>query len=262
MGEVLLYPRDVDRYKYFVRESNEHGAKLEIRTYQWLVERYTQPGDTILDPMSGVGTVHWAATMGRNTVAIELVDRFVELQGLNIRKLNETRGLNAKTTVYAGDCRMHLPLQADSVIFSPPYGTLFKGSASKGETGGWRDRKNIAIGYSDDVANIGNIGTYPVYLESMKEVYRLCNQSLPMGGYMILVTKDQVVHKQRVYVTVDNLRVAREVGFEIDDWHQRYTDPKILQIKTWERKDAAGDRNLETRIVTEDILVLKKKESV
>jgi len=99
MGETLDFKRDVNRKLYFVDESREHGAKLELRTFEWLVNRYTSPGDTILDPMSGIGTVHFAATIDRRTWAIELAERFVEIQHMNMDKLDHTC-LGRKTQRY------------------------------------------------------------------------------------------------------------------------------------------------------------------
>ena len=107
MGEYLDYQRDTLRYKYFVGESKEHQAKLELRTYEWLVEKYTEPGDIILDPMSGIGTVHFAASMGRSTIGIELSPRFAEIQRMNIEMIRLTAGIHADTLVLEGDCRRY-----------------------------------------------------------------------------------------------------------------------------------------------------------
>ena len=84
MSCKLPYPRDKFRYDFFVKESNQHQAKMELRTYLWLVNKYTEARDTILDPMSGVGTIHLANLYGRETVGVELMPDFVELQKRNI----------------------------------------------------------------------------------------------------------------------------------------------------------------------------------
>lgn len=270
MGEILNYPRDVDRYKYFVRESNKHQAKLEVRTFKWLVERYTRPGDTILDPMSGIGTVHYAATMGRNTIAIEISPEFANIQWENVQKLQETLGIpeGIDIQVLVGDCRRFLPIggpetfhtnqtKPNVIIFSPPYGDLWKASTS--EKTKFQQEKHINIGYDLQDANVGNITVYPLYLAAMKEIYKLCNRSLEPGHFMVLITKDYVKGGQRVYVSKDNIMVAYQVGFELIEWHQRYTDPKIFQIKARENRAAKGGvHKPELDIDFEDILVLQK----
>ncbi len=42
------------RHRYFVKGSFAHPAKLHCGLYQWMVWRYTLPGDTIADCMAGV----------------------------------------------------------------------------------------------------------------------------------------------------------------------------------------------------------------
>ncbi len=267
MGEILNYPRDILRYKYFARESNQHQAKLEIQTYQWLIEKYTSPGDWILDPMSGVGTVHFAATMGRNTIGVEISEQFVDIQYLNLEKLDETLGVTGDTIVAWGDCRRVLPIPnpafsinnyANIVIFSPPYGDLWKVTKQTQ----FHIDKHINIGYDEQDANVGQITNYPLYLNAMREIYKLCNRCLPIGSRMILIVKDYVKQGRRVYCSKDNLVVAMDAGFRMEDWHMRYTDPKVFQIKA--RKDRAekGNINRELDIDYEDVMVLTKVTDV
>jgi modification methylase len=261
MGEILDFPRDNLRYQYFARESNQHQAKLEIRTFEWLVEEYTKIGEEILDPMSGIGTVHWAATMGRSTIAIEISPEFAEIQRTNIKKLDETRGINGPHLILEGDCRRFLPMTPGgirrSIIFSPPYGDLWKKSA--GPKSKFMEEKHINIGYDLQDANVGNITNYPVYLIAMKEIYRLCNQSLRIGELLIIVTKDYVKGGERVHITKDNIMVCHQVGFLTVDWHQRYTDPKLFQIKARENRVAKGlIYKPELDIDFEDLVVLEK----
>jgi len=267
--QVLDFPRDNLRFQYFVRESVEHGAKLEIQTYEWLVGEYTKRGDTILDPMAGIGTVHYAIISGRHTMGIELHDRFMEIQQLNITKLQgiarERRLTPGLTQTFLGDARRFLPItnqQVDVIIFSPPYGSVFKKPAVRHEM---FKEKSIYKGYGDEFANIGNIPVYPIYLQSMQEIYKLCNQSLAIGQLMILITKDYVKQRERVSVSVDTIRICMEVGFQLEDWHFRIVNPSIWQIMNRERVSAEvalGTRKSGLDINHEDILVLRKIANV
>lgn len=259
MGEILDFKTDSERYKYFHEASKEHPAKLEVRTFRWLVERYTKPGDTILDPMAGIGTVHLAATMGRNTIAVEINPRFVEIQHLNIQRLNETLGINANTAVLCMDCRRALPLPPGSVsciIFSPPYGSVQK----RGITHGLKIRKpdSLKFSYDEQDANVGNITVYPMYLLAMREIYALCNRTLLPGQRMILITKDYVQNYERIYVSKDNVRVATEVGFELEDWHLRLLRPTVTASTSRKHRQQKGLDRPELNILQEDILVLVK----
>lgn len=270
MGEILDFPRDVDRYKYFIKDSNKHQAKLELRTFKWLVEKYTQPGDTILDPMSGIGTVHYAATMRRHTIAIEISPEFVGIQWQNVQMLQETLDidLGVDIQILEGDCRRFLPISPrrqyfgnQIIIFSPPYGDLWKASTSPKTK--FAEEKHINIGYDNQDANVGNITTYPSYLIAMREIYKLCNRSLGLGSTLISVTKDYVKAGERIYISRDNIRVLHEAGFQLIDWHLRYTDPKIFQIIAREKRaEKGGIHKPELDIDYEDLLVFQKIQEV
>lgn len=518
MGEDLNFPRDNLRYRYFVRESIENPAKLELRTFIWLVEKYTKVGDTILDPMSGIGTSLWALTMGRSVINIELSPRFMEIQKMNLLKIDydHLTEYSPIPIMYEGDCRRFLPLDnpVEAIIFclhpdtpiltynlewkpisdikvgnellavdefsggadefgfskgyrrkirkslvedistiftkayriilddgreliasaehswlgylpnleylpqwittedltpdiylrgftkstwatdtsydagylaglldgegsirkkygnvafkqkpgvvmakyvsmlrnmgitpkisyyapgdtfgmeisstddclrligsirpkrllpqfqesiigndigraktkvkilivepiaqpieliglktstgtliangivshnSPPYGDV-QSKTVGAKASQFHDEKHIKIGYSEQVANIGNLTIYPAYLSAMREVYKACLLSLKPGGPMVIVTKDYIKQGERVNVTIDNLRVAKEAGFEFEDWHRRFTDPKIFQLKSWKDREAKGTQKDELKIYWEDILVLRRPQ--
>ena len=265
MGEILDFKRDVQRKKYFVRESLEHGAKLEVRTLRWLVEKYSKPGDTILDPMSGIGTIHLAATMGRNTLAIELSPRFVEIQKINIEKLGQELGINAQTNILQGDCRRHLPVnpQADAIIFSPPYADVEKAGITAGFTHSsgkhTGEKVNVgSFGYDEQQSNVGNLTIYPLYLDAMRVIYKLCNQSIPIGAPIIIITKDKVKSGERVYISKDNARVATEMGFQMEDWHMRDAGLAIRQIVPQKRRIEKGTDRPELLVRYEDLIVMRK----
>lgn len=65
------------RDKLFTAESYQHPAKGHLGLWQTIIEKYTKEGDTILDPMSGVGATLTAALMGRNVICVELEPHFI-----------------------------------------------------------------------------------------------------------------------------------------------------------------------------------------
>jgi DNA modification methylase len=266
MGELLDYPNDTLRFKYFVRESAEHPAKLELRTLIWLIERYTNPGDTIMDPMSGIGSIHIGATMGRHTIGCEISDRFAEIHRLNIAKLESEQGFTsgATATLLHGDCRRFLPLAqpVDAVIFSPPYGSVQK----EGTSTGFRDQATGEkvwggdFGYSAQDANVGNIANYPLYLLAMLEIYKVCYASLKPGGVMVSVVKDYILKNTRVYCSKDNAMRAVQAGFILEDWHFRRAPIRALtQGSHIKRRQIKGTDRQELHIEVEDLLILRKR---
>lgn len=65
------------------RWSNEgrlHPSQKPVALMKWCLERYTQPGDTILDPFMGSGTTGVACVQtGRNFIGIEIDPGYFEI---------------------------------------------------------------------------------------------------------------------------------------------------------------------------------------
>ena len=279
-GIMLEWPRDNKRYNYFVRESTEHQAKMELRTYKWAVENYTAPGDLILDPMSGVGTVHFANFIGRDTVAVEIVPRFAELQEENIKHMTDIYEKGefyaedmgnwdhipsspAKNQILVGDCRRHLPLAdrlADACIFSPPYGGLWAYNA-KSRGSKVMEEKNYKVGYDDNIANVGNLANYTAYLAAMKIIYTRCFESMRVGAPLVTVVKDYIQNGRRVPCSRDNLRLCIESGFMPEAWHFRDASQQNNPFSAGNRKKriAAGKHKPELDILAEDVIVVRKR---
>ena len=278
-GVILEFPRDNKRYSYFVRESNEHQAKMELRTYKWAVSEYTEPGDLILDPMSGVGTVHFANFMGRESVAVEIVPRFAELQEENRNHMEEIWKLGdfyredmgswdciplvpSAYQIKVGDCRRLLPLSdrfADACIFSPPYGGLWAFNA-KSRDAKVMEEKNYRVGYDDNVANVGNLANYTAYLVAMKAIYQKCFESLKPGAPLVTVVKDYIQAGRRVPCSRDNLRLCMDAGFLPEAWHFRDASQQNNPFSAGNRKKriAAGKHKPELDILNEDVIVVRK----
>lgn len=76
----LKFKRDTAfRKQFFVPDSFAHPAKMDAQLLIWIVERYTEVGETILDPMAGMGTTMLACGLGRNVVLNELEEKFCKM---------------------------------------------------------------------------------------------------------------------------------------------------------------------------------------
>lgn len=65
------------RKKLFTAEAGVHPAKGHLGLWEAIIERYTEPGQWVLDPMAGIGGTLTAALMGRNVVTVELEHHFL-----------------------------------------------------------------------------------------------------------------------------------------------------------------------------------------
>ena len=87
----VLFPRDTElrRQLFPFTDPSEHIAKANMLMVAELVKCFTEPGDTILDPFAGTGTVLVATTLWRKVVMMELVDTFcqtIELNTIGVRQ--------------------------------------------------------------------------------------------------------------------------------------------------------------------------------
>lgn len=165
------------RKGFFVPESFSHPAKMVAPLLLWIVERYTEPGQTILDPMGGSGTTMLACPLGRNVVMVELEEKFCQLQRDNWEKSRQMPRLGydmGTCTILQGDAR-NLKGLFDSVITSPPYTNRMDGGNQlqpgfvpySGEADGWfTTRPNGNIG-NLKYGKIDAVVSSPPYEEAM-----------------------------------------------------------------------------------------------
>ena len=187
MGEVIFHSDVKHRKPYFTAISWSHPAKMSLPLQRWLIERYTKPGDLILDPMAGSGTLLIACTMGRSVICVELEPKFVQMMQDNWTKIQvlgpELGAAMGMATILQGDARNLVGLLADHIIFSPPFGDAIGRSSSYYDNIDTKNKERIVemakwygdmSRYSNTEGQIGNlpygsidsIVTSPPYSES------------------------------------------------------------------------------------------------
>ncbi len=108
LREVIVVP-DVPH------EFDGHPAKIHQDLARVLIENYSNPGDIVLDPFAGIGTIpRIAKNLGRDGVGIELEEKFVS-------RANEIGVDLIKGSARDSGSLMEGRL-VDLVLTSPPYG--------------------------------------------------------------------------------------------------------------------------------------------
>ena len=109
------------RYNGLIGKEDErwHPTQKPLDLFQWIVEKYSDPGHIILDPFLGSGTTAVAARMlGRKYVGIELSEKYCEMA--------RRRVASAPTPLFmAGNWRRDFPLLPLAAISLLPAILLF-----------------------------------------------------------------------------------------------------------------------------------------
>ncbi len=262
------------RYQYFTPESMAHPAKLHLGLLRWIIDRYTLPGDTICDPMAGIGSILYAATLQRNVIAREIEPRWLEIMHENAASIIRRAGMFAGAIdVGQADARETWGFQADSIIFSPPYGNEAS-TTNTGQRGLLYKKAKEAVSYGErwqrffaqpnagsTHAVVFHYGSHPGqighfrgkrYLAAMSEIYQQARIALCPGGYMILVLKDHISEGKRIETALATVKLCEGLGFRLHERHQR----RVYPLSLWQRR--RKEQGLPV-VEEEDVLVFQRE---
>lgn len=173
-----------------------HPAKFPETLAQEFIEFFTKRGETVFDPMVGTGsTIIAALRSGRNSIGIELSPRYAGIASDIIAEERQLLGAGVehlRSEVITADAahleRLELPVM-DCVITSPPYWDMLHahGSATQRRRRGSDD---LDVTYSDDPADLGNIGDYDEFLERLFAIYAKLQLILRPNAYLTIIVKN------------------------------------------------------------------------
>lgn len=253
----IVFPDDPGwRRAIFPPEAMEHSAKAPPGLIVSIAEYVSEPGETLLDPMAGSGTIMLAALIGRNVICIEIED--IYQKGLLMAKENIQLDTKSTIMILQGDCRDFLPIPVNHIIFSPPYAQILttkKGperdstkslAGAKGDSdGSWSPN------YTKNPRNIGRLNRF-LYNQTMENVYKFCYDSIIPGGTMTVILKDYTKQGKRVYLSDWLIRTCVGFGFENIAWFKRDA-PGTGFLKLWRSRGYAT-------VSDEDIVVFRRNE--
>lgn len=176
----------------------EHPAVFPLEIPSRLIKLFSFVNEAVLDPFAGIGTTADAAlALGRRAICVEQNPQYIERMESSRRSLN---GQKAAYEIVKGDARDLSFLDDDSVgvaITSPPY---------------WNKAD-----YGNGESNIGNVETYPSFIESLRPAYEEAFRVLAPGRKFCIVTANVNQHTEHGLLTfpiaTDTVALLREVGF-------------------------------------------------
>lgn len=211
-----------------------------------LILAYTEPGDTVLDPMSGSGTTCVEAVLlGRNCIAVDISYEAVMLTHHRLYHLVEAmkragRGPSAWYMVYHGDARRLERLAGESVDLvaaHPPYYNII-------EYGG---------GPEGDLSKARSLEEYLRLLrEAALEAYRV----LKPGRHFAVLVGDTRVRRHYVPISHYALDVLLDAGFVLREEVVKIQHKMKATREVWSR---LRDRDF-LLIYHEKLYVLRKPE--
>lgn len=187
-----------------------------------LIQKYTMPGDTVLDPMIGSGTTCIEAKLlGRNCIGVDInynalmltlhrlywLEKYLEKKASKPQEIIEGENspisiediLNAKVEIYHGDARNLDKISDNSidlVATHPPYFNIIKysrGEKIPGDLSGARKLEE--------------------YLSMIQQVISEAYRVLKPGHYMGILVGDTRIHKHYVPITHYVLQTLLKTGF-------------------------------------------------
>ncbi len=225
----IIFPRDQKDRKslFFPEEVMKHPAKMNFHLQQSIIEYVANTGDVLLDPFGGTGTLMIAALQDYRVILIELEDGYHKLQIEAKNNLEVQAGCGDLVTLLYGDNRLLLPIPCNHIITSPPYAGAMdiRKVRKKREDApdNWlveQDERMLA--YSKSPRNFSKLNQF-LYNMEMEKVYKLCYQSLPVGGTMTNIIKDRITDGERVYLSRWADKVCKAAGFELELWEKWLT---------------------------------------
>lgn len=170
----------------------QHPAPFSFQDIQRLVLFFTKKGDVVLDPFSGTGsTIKACALSERTGIGIELSKHWCDLSKHRI-EYEVGEGESDKHQFINKDCRVALDeICADSidlVVTSPPYWSILNKKIDQKTKK--RAEEGLAINYSENEKDLGNIDDYDEFLSDLKDIFIKCGVVLKNNKYMCIVVSD------------------------------------------------------------------------
>jgi DNA modification methylase len=201
-----------------------HYANKPPALMRQIVEFFTKPGQTVLDPFAGVGgTLLGASLCGRKSVGVELEDKWLEIY----REVCVENGIEPQETVL-GDSLEVLPRFVDegrvfdAIVTDPPYSPALKKTLCDGKYG-WSNRSSPFESFSNSPSDLRNSASFDEFYDRLARVGRSLFALLKPGGYAALMIRDSYQNGEYIPASFHVAERYRAIGFRfkgVKIWYQ------------------------------------------
>lgn len=189
------------------RLRKEHGGQKPPELCKELIEIFTKKGQTVLDPLMGVGgTLLGASLCNRKAIGMELNPRWIEIYN-DVCKLEN---LNVQKT-YLGDCNELLKNDSflkhisfvDLILTDVPYWDMDKVKQT-------RSKKSFRTNLSK--FNENESQSKEDWLNEMKLIFEKAERILKDQGYMLIFIGDMYKSKEYHLLSAELARKISEIS--------------------------------------------------
>lgn len=225
-GLVDFPTQDADlRRQYFIEEVMHHGAKANLHLVNAIIDYVSEPGERIMDIMSGTGSILIATIQGRPVTCIEISEKYAGWIRQNYEKIKAIHPNAAPAVIINLPAQRALPMPCDHIIFSPPYANIMrktkmtKGDITASLYGLSEEEQDDFMEYEKQPENVGNRNRF-FYNQEMEKIYKLCLQSVRPGGTLSIIIKDYIENDKRVFLSDWVVKVCLRMGWKQYDWYK------------------------------------------
>lgn len=198
----------------------QHPAPFSFQDIQQLIEFFTKPGMTVLDPFGGVGsTAKACAVSGRIAISIELQKQWHDLA---IKRIDSevSEGASNNHRFINEDSRVALKnleeKSVDFIVTSPPYWSILNKKADH-KVIKERVSQNLATKYADEDPNdLANVEEYQEFLDVLVKDFMVPSaKALRENKYLCMVVSD--FRNKSEYVSFHSDLIQKLNKCSIDD---------------------------------------------
>ncbi|WP_051325650.1 TRM11 family SAM-dependent methyltransferase [Glycomyces tenuis] len=217
-GQAIPRVQRADRY---ASVSGPHPAKMWPMTARHAIAAYSRPGDLVIDPMAGIGTVLVEAIeLGRAAWGADIEPEWVAAAAGNLH-LARQRWPSASASVVRGDARRLTRLlprrlhgHVDLIVTSPPYGRATHGRAWTAKETGGKVRKT-GYEYSTGRARPSQLARKPIdeLLAGLGQIFTGCYRVLAPGGRMVITCRPFTDRRRLIDFPLLLTELCENLGF-------------------------------------------------